>query len=185
MMLKLVPHSDTVSIDEKNIKEKNWFVVKTKSRFEKKVYAQLQDLGYTAFLPLEIKFSLWSDRMKKVEVPLIPSVIFVENPKVDKERIYLIPGVYQILKSNGKIGEVTPKEIDHLRILTSSEFTFEEIIPGEFNAGDEVEIISGPFAGYFAKAVEELNNYRILIEINSLGLGYLVDVPKNKIRITG
>lgn len=159
-----------------------WFAVRTKSRCEKKVNKQLEDLGFTSYLPLETTYRIWSDRKKKVEMPLIPSVVFVKDPKVDKKPIYGIPGFYTILKLEGKIGEITPKEIEHLRLLTSDEVDCESCSPETFSRGEEVEIISGPFMGLWAKAIEDAGNYRVLIEFKSLNINYRVNVAKNKIR---
>ena len=54
--------------------ESNWYVVKTNSRAEKKVYERLEFLGLEVYLPLVITIKQWSDRKKKVEVPLISDV---------------------------------------------------------------------------------------------------------------
>lgn len=156
-----------------------WFIIRTKSRFEKKVHEQLQQLGYNAFLPLEKKYKIWSDRKKLVKTPLIPSMVFIQNPSINKELIYSIPGFVNFLKCNGEIGKVTPQEIKHLQILSTENLKFEKTEIHSFQAGEEVEIIGGPFIGLFAKAIKEKGSYRVLVEIPSIGIGYRVDIPKN------
>ena len=70
-------------ITTKNMKIKNadnnkkWFTLYVKSRSEKKVAKQLEDIGVESFLPLITKIKQWSDRKKKVEEPLFRSYIFV------------------------------------------------------------------------------------------------------------
>jgi transcriptional antiterminator RfaH len=56
---------------------KNWFVFYTKSRQEKKVNDLLLRHGFEPYLPLQKVLRQWSDRKKKVEVPLFNSYIFV------------------------------------------------------------------------------------------------------------
>lgn len=160
----------------------NWFAIRTKSRHEKKVYDSLLNLGYEAFLPMEMRWRIWSDRKKRIQTPLIPSFVFIKDPTVSKNPIYNIPGFTNILKLNGKIGEVTATEIKHLELLCSGEDQFESCSTENFSVGDEIEIIAGPFSGLYANAIEDINHYRVLIEIKSLGLGYRVNMPKNKVR---
>lgn len=158
-----------------------WFVVQTKSRSEKKVYQQITDAGFNAYLPLQTTLRVWSDRKKKVELPLIPSIVFVENPTIKKEQIYAIPGVYNILNIYGKIGVVTQAEIDHLRILCNNDIACEQIDLTTYKKGDAVEIIAGVFKGYYASAIEDINSYRVLLEIESLRTGFIVNLPKNQV----
>ncbi|MDX9705125.1 MAG: UpxY family transcription antiterminator [Weeksellaceae bacterium] len=172
------------SLSQNNLSDetKDWFVVRTNSRCEKKVNQFLTDLGYTSFLPLHTVLRIWSDRKKKVQLPLIPSMVFVQNPLVKKEALYSVPGFHSILKDNGKIGRVSAKEIEHLRILSSEKINFDKAELPKFAKGEEIEIIRGPFAGHYAKAIEDLNSFRVLIEIPSLGLGYALNLAKNHVR---
>ncbi|MCO5259119.1 MAG: UpxY family transcription antiterminator [Crocinitomicaceae bacterium] len=160
----------------------NWFVVRTKPRHEKKVAEQLVNLGYTVYLPLLTSIRMWSDRKKKIQTPLIPSVLFVENPAANKEKMYSIPGFSSILKLNGKIACVKPYEIEQLKIVVGEEMTLESVDVQKFVPGDEIEIVSGPLRGFFGKAIEDLTSYRVLIEISTLGIGYTVNVAKNLVQ---
>jgi len=50
--------------------EKKWFVFYTKSRQEKKVNELLLKRGFEPFLPMQAIVRQWSDRKKKVVLPL-------------------------------------------------------------------------------------------------------------------
>lgn len=160
----------------------NWLVVKTKPRHEKTVAQLLESFGYKVYLPLQSSIRLWSDRKKKIQTPLIPSVVFVENPQVDKTAMYAIPGFHSLLKVNGKLAEVRPHEIEQLQLVVGEQLEIEPSTIQQFLAGEEVEIIGGPLCGHFAKALENSTNYRILLEIPTLGWNYSVSVPKNNVR---
>ena len=54
-----------------------WYAIYTRSRFEKKIAADLTSKGLESFLPLHEVIRFWSDRKKKVEMPLFPSYVFV------------------------------------------------------------------------------------------------------------
>ena len=66
------------SIDSGGEINKKWFVIYTRSRFEKKIYQELLKINIESYLPLQKKLKQWSDRKKWVEEPLFRSYIFVK-----------------------------------------------------------------------------------------------------------
>ncbi len=52
------------------VAQSKWYAVQTRARHEKVVAERLQEQGLTAFLPLIATVHRWSDRQKKVELPL-------------------------------------------------------------------------------------------------------------------
>lgn len=168
--------------EAKNHSTKDWFVVCTLSRQEKKVAKLLAELGYNVYLPIVKTLRVWSDRKKKVEMPLIPSMLFVEDVDIDKRLIYSVPGFHSILKLQGKIGKVKPREIEQLKIITGEMSEVETVENIRLFPGDEIEIIGGPLQGYYAQAIEEVNSFRVLIQVETLNLGYVVNLAKNQVR---
>ena len=57
---------------------KNWIVVRSKPRSEKIAYAQLEEKGIEAYLPLLKERRKWSDRKKWVEFRLFSSYLFAK-----------------------------------------------------------------------------------------------------------
>ena len=86
---------------EKNIHNVplKWYALYTKPRAEKKVSSELDFRGFENFLPLQTTIKQWSDRKKKVEIPLFNSYIFV---RIDLEKYYYkileIPGIVKFVK---------------------------------------------------------------------------------------
>lgn len=56
---------------------KKWYAVHTRSRHEKVVAAQLSNRGVETYLPLVEEIHRWSDRRKRVRVPLFPGYAFI------------------------------------------------------------------------------------------------------------
>ena len=56
---------------------KKWFVLCTKPRNELKVSGRLSRLGIEAYTPTRIEVRQWSDRKRKVIIPLLPSMVLV------------------------------------------------------------------------------------------------------------
>ncbi len=57
--------------------ESYWFAIQTKARHEKRVAAELREKGVVAFLPLSIEVHQWSDRKRRVELPMFSTYVFV------------------------------------------------------------------------------------------------------------
>ena len=84
------------------IVEKHWFVFYTKSRHEKKVRDLLGKGGFEVFLPMHKVLRQWSDRKKRVEVPLFNSYIFVHEEQHRIPEVLKTPGVSTIIRVAGK-----------------------------------------------------------------------------------
>ena len=54
-----------------------WYVLVTKPRSELKVRDRLAVLGVSVCCPVRVEKRQWSDRVKKVDVPLLPSMVLV------------------------------------------------------------------------------------------------------------
>ena len=54
-----------------------WYVLVTKPRAELKVKDRLEKIGISVCCPTVVEKRQWSDRVKKVVVPLLPSMVLV------------------------------------------------------------------------------------------------------------
>ena len=162
--------------------EKNWYAIFTKPRSEKKVFQRMQDNDIETFLPLVKTVRQWSDRKKTLEVPLIPSYIFVYLPEKELYRTLPIQGTVSVLKHLGKPAKIREVEIENLRIL-SNNIESHNIEPGiSVSKGDDVEVTNGPFMGLIATCVNEGKNHRVVVNIDSLGSSFNVNIPLSFLR---
>ena len=159
----------------------NWFVVYTHPKAEKKVAERLELAGFECYLPLLTEWKQWSDRKKKVQRPLISSVVFVRCSVEKLRDIYTVFGVSRVLRHLGKAAIVQDQEILNLKILLQ-EASQPELLETHVSPGTVVEVIHGPFKGLIGTAVQELNGYRIRIELHHLSLAFGVNVPKSFVR---
>ena len=93
----------------------NWFVLFTKPRFEKKVEERLLSFGIEAYCPTRKEIRFWSDRKKKVDIPVLPSMVLVKLKEEDINKVFNISGVVRYMFWLGKRAIVTEKEIDILK----------------------------------------------------------------------
>ena len=90
---------------------KKWFVVYTKPRNEIKVSQRLSVLGVENYTPTRIEERQWSDRKKKVLVPLLPSMVLVSLHEKDVNKVFETPGVVRYLFEYGKRAIVSNEEV--------------------------------------------------------------------------
>lgn len=160
----------------------NWHVVKTSVRAEKKVNERLEKANFQTYLPLLNTVRIWSDRRKKVQEPLIASTLFVYTTPDELLSIYSIQGVVSILKHLNKPAIVHEHEINNLRILLQQESSPELHPIMHLTKGETVQVTSGPFQGLIATAVNTDNKFRVVVELESMGTGFVVNVPKSYVR---
>ena len=91
----------------------SWFVVYTKAQAEKKFAERLQHAGYEVYLPLQEELKQWSDRKKKIQKPLISSVVFVCCTEAQLSGLYNILGFSRVLRYLGKPAVVQPHHVGH------------------------------------------------------------------------
>lgn len=145
----------------------NWFVVYTKPKWEKKVAERLNEIGVTAYCPLITKVSQWSDRKKKIQVPLFNSYIFVKIEEKDRNIIFGITGAVRYLFWLGKPAIVKDKEITVIQDWLSEPNGF-ELVVNKWQEGDKIILESGAFATQSAIVQEIKHNHYILV-LESLG----------------
>jgi transcription antitermination factor NusG len=145
----------------------NWYVVYTKPKWEKKVAEQLTEKGVECYCPLVIQIKQWSDRKKKVEVPLFNSYIFVRLAEKDRNSVFQSSGVVRYLFWLGKPAIVRDEEIATIKKwLTISDGY--EVSVSSLQVGDKVVLESGPFQSQQA-VVQEVNKTSYTLVLESMG----------------
>jgi transcriptional antiterminator RfaH len=144
-----------------------WFVLYTKSRQEKKVAIQLEKMGITVYCPLITQIHQWSDRNKKVEVPLISSYVFVKLKEKDRETVFGVPGIVRYVYWLEKPAIVRDHEITIMKEWLSAEIVDAKV--ESLRRGDSMSIPVGAFEGVEG-VVEEINKSRVQLLLVDLGM---------------
>lgn len=148
---------------------KNWLVFYTKSRQEKKVKELLEKRGFEVFLPIQKVMRQWSDRKKKVEVPLFNSYIFVNESEDKIPLILQTPGMAWNIRHNDRPAVLHPKEYEMIHRFLDSGLFVESGSVEEFKQGDAVEIIDGPLKGLKGSVVRTSEGDKFSISLESIG----------------
>lgn len=115
-----------------------WYVLKTKPKSEMKVTDRLTKLGVNVCCPTRIEHRQWSDRIKKVETPLLPSMVLVELQNKERNIVFNVPGVLRYLFWMGKPAEVSEEEIEVLKEMQENKSNILTI--EQLEVGKEVDI---------------------------------------------
>ena len=129
--------------------EKKWFVFYTKSRQEKKVKDLLDKREFEVFLPLHKVVRQWTDRKKKIEVPLFNSYIFVREYEHNISSVLQTPGIAWNIRLNGKPAILRDRELEVIKRFIATGLTLETsaLDREAFQKGDRAIVIDGPLAG--------------------------------------
>jgi transcriptional antiterminator RfaH len=90
---------------------KKWFVLCTKPKNELKVTERLTRIGIEVYTPTKIEVRQWSDRKKKVTLPLLPSMVLVQLLAKEVNLVFDVPGVVRFLFELGKRATVSNEEV--------------------------------------------------------------------------
>ncbi|KAF2342058.1 UpxY family transcription antiterminator [Flavobacterium tistrianum] len=145
----------------------NWYVVYTKPKWEKKVADKLNQLGIECYCPLIIQVKQWSDRKKKIEVPLFSSYVFVKLEDSERNLVFQVAGVIRYLFWLGKPAIVKDQEIEIIKASLKAS-NISDITVSTLQVGDKIKLESGAFVNQNAIVREVSNNYYILV-LESLG----------------
>ncbi|MDP3467545.1 MAG: UpxY family transcription antiterminator [Daejeonella sp.] len=163
----------------------NWYVIYTKSRYEKAVADKLALSRIEVYCPLLKRKKLWSDRWKWVEEPLFRSYCFVSLDDQDRDRVFSVPGVVRYVYHCGKPAVIRDKEMDLLKSWLM-QYDHDSIVAENLNVSDRIRIRSGALMDKEAEVLESKGNYALLL-LEDLGLQVKVDLRKNiveKIRVS-
>ncbi|MBN1638651.1 MAG: UpxY family transcription antiterminator [Ignavibacteriales bacterium] len=156
---------------------KNWLAFYTKSNHEKKVAEKISNKNIEVYVPTIILLRRWSDRIKKINVPLFRNYVLLKCS--EKERLYAIQteGVVRCVTFQGKPAIIPNKQIESIKKILEVEREKIEVQNG-FLKGEKVIISSGPFVGvegviYF----NEKNENKIAILVEVLNRSVVVTLP--------
>jgi len=150
----------------------NWFVLYTKPKNEVKVAERLAAAGITVYCPMVTTVKQWSDRKKKVTVPLFTSYVFVHVAEAQRPAVFDVPGVVRYLFWLGKPAVVRAEEIAVIKEMLSD--TYKEVRFAALKPGTTIIVEDGLFKGQTATFKEQKGNKTILI-LNGLGTKLILE----------
>jgi len=127
--------------------QRSWYAVHTRSRHEHRVAQRIEANGLKTFLPLVSQTHRWSDRIKKVEMPLFSCYLFVNTDMTDeaRRRILYADGVLDLVGVRGQGIPIPDDQINAIRAIVSGSIPFQS--HSFLKVGQRVRILDGALAG--------------------------------------
>lgn len=124
-----------------------WYAVHTRSQHEHRVAQRIHAHGLSTFLPLQIQTHRWSDRLKRVEVPLFSCYVFVHTEMTNEDRRYILyaDGVLGLVGVHGQGTPIPDEQINAVRAILKGNVPFEA--RNFLKTGQRVRILGGALSG--------------------------------------
>ena len=164
------------------IPEKKWHIIYTRPHHEKNIYRQLQENKIEAYLPLQTTLRQWSDRKKKVTLPLFNCYLFVYISLKEYYWVLNVPGVIRYVCFEGKAAILSEKKIETIKKLVENRFELEEI-DQLLQKGQKVKIITGPLTGINGELIFYSNKKRVIIRVEEINKCLTINVPLNNLKL--
>ena len=159
--------------------DRNWFVVYTKPRWEKKVHQLLMDAGIESYCPLNRTRKQWSDRIKWVEEPLFKSYVFVKISEQDQPKARMVNGVVNFVYWLGKPAVVRETEIGTIKKFLNeySDVKAEALAIGP---DSRLKVKRGILMDKEVKVVKVMGN-KVRVIIESIGYSLVASVDRSNL----
>ena len=165
------------------VTDKQWFAIRTQLKCEKKVLQFLELKGIEVYLPIQKYTRKWGRRIAQVEKPLINNYIFVKITRSDYLSVIDTQFVFGFVKFGDQILHIPDREFNFIKKVIG-EYHDIEVQDEEILAGEEIEIVGGQLTGLKARLVERKGKNKVLVELQTIGVGLLLDIDARYIQRT-
>jgi len=145
-----------------------WYALHTKARHEKAIERRLRDQGMETFVPTTTQVHRWSDRKKKVEVPLFSCYVFIRSAlsAEDRTRVYQVDSVHGFVGTRGSSLPIPDEQIESIqKVLTQTapwrSYPF-------LKAGQRVRVRGGAMDGVEGVFLSENGDHSLIISIDAI-----------------
>jgi transcriptional antiterminator RfaH len=157
-----------------------WFAVFSKPRREVEAAEQLEQQGFTAFLPRVRARRRLRGQWREVVEPMFPRYLFLRATLGldDLRPIRSTRGVVGLVRFGGEPRPVPEVLIAELyRLCSAADGALD--LPEPLVPGSRVRILEGPFAGYEAELLSQDGEHRARVLLTMLGQSHAVQMPLN------
>jgi transcription antitermination factor NusG len=145
-----------------------WYAIHTRARHERVVEQRLRSQGMTTFLPITAEVHRWSDRRKRIEVPLFSCYVFIHSALSPHDRLCIFreDSVLGFVGVRGQGIPIPDEQIDAVRTL------IEQDIPWSFHpflkVGQRVRIRGGALDGIEGIFLSRSGDDQLVISVDAV-----------------
>ena len=172
----MMSNSVQLIINDPNTKiSKSWYALYVKSRHEKSVHSELQQKGIESSLPLMTVTRQWSDRRKKVEIPLFRGYVFVKiDIKNEKLLVLTTTGVVKFVTFNNVTVSIPEDQMYWLQQMINSDLLLSQ--EQDFPIGTEIDVMFGPLKGLRGSVKQKNSKTKLVVWFDVIMQGVSVEI---------
>lgn len=146
-----------------------WFAAYTRNNFARRIQGRLNEAGVECYLPMRLQERVYNGRKRRVEVPLIPNVIFIH---IEAEACYdivnelSIPIRYVLDQAERRPAPISNKQMSDFRFLVEMPDDCLTLVNIPLAAGDRVRVIAGPMQGIEGELIRIKGHRRVVVRLN-------------------
>ncbi len=158
-------------------------MLQTKPRNEKIVLKQVQQKGIEIFVPFIEKIRIWSDRKKKIDVPLFSGYVFIYGSEAERVRaITNTSGAVRYIYFEKRPATVSDREIELIKqtLIEPEKISIED---KKIKKGDQIMVSFGIFKGMKGYVNEFRGNYKLTVNLEELSYSFSIILNSNEITL--
>ena len=156
-----------------------WFALVVRPHHEQTVRDGLTMKGLENFLPQYTAMRHWSDRSKRLSLPLFPGYVFCRFEPGRPTPVLRTPGVRSAVSFGKILTSIPESDIQRLRLIVDSGSGVE---PWPYiQVGQRMRINAGPLAGLDGILQEVRNTWRIVVGVDLLQRSIAVQLERDQV----
>jgi transcription antitermination factor NusG len=171
---------ETGSQNTDESRQKLWYAIHVRSRFESQMSTVLRSKGYEEFLPTYRCKHRWSDRAKELDLPLFPGYLFSRFDVCERLPILKSPGLIAIVGLGKAPIPIPDEEIEAIRAIVRSGLPVEPW--PHLTVGSRVFVEAGPLAGLEGNVVNIGKTFRLVVSVSLLQRSVRVEIERSWVR---
>lgn len=171
--------------DDREARSKFWIAAYTRPKSEKKAAVELAKSDIETYVPIQTQIREWSDRRKKVEVVVIPMILFAKVAAEDILTVKKHPLIINVLGYPGRKqpANIPEEQIFNLKYMLKDADSPVTFIEHPFNLTDTVRVTRGNLVGLIGK-IERITEgkTKLVVCLDMLG-GAMVEIDSEDLEI--
>ena len=163
---------------------KEWFILQFKSNSHHQAKKNLNQQGFETFLPLHDTTSRKLSRFIITSKPLFPGYMFIRFNKAESEwhKINNTYGVSRLITFNSVLRSIPTSFVDSL--MKRYDLSGKLLPIQKLKKGDQVTVLTGPFANFIATVEKYEADQRIWIIMDLMGRKTKIQTPSDALKLS-
>ena len=163
---------------------KEWFILQFKSNSHHLAAKNLTRQGFETFLPLHETTSRRLSRFINTSKPLFPGYMFIRFDKAESEwhKINSTYGVSRLITFNSILKSMPTSFVDSL--MKRYDLSGKLLPIQKLKKGDQVTVLTGPFANFIATVEKYEADQRICILMDLMGRKTKIQTPSDNLSLS-